>query len=681
MSFSRIVYLPELLHEQKIYYIGGQRSMSSGFFNLIREPVRQGCGVEASFLGAKKSFGFNIQRHQQENSVQLSPKGVDGKSQEGFDEARFRELARLGCPDGIPLWIATYHRVNDEALDYLFSHLPQEGIVVSFEMSPWLKAACVARSVTFLDLRHSPLRFGRDLYIAMHTNDEVLRTRILEHQVADEELRLEASLLAANVSIHRGRGEENMRYYFDLEGAFIYVGQHAMDPALLTSRGGYLQCADHAARLRELAQGRRVLYLADWGTNLRSEENPQVVAAHARAMLAETLDMPVHHCPQSIYQVLGAHEDFVLAGLSAPTLQEAFWFDRADVHQLAPFGTPLIRDGVSAADGYVQVHFQDFISPDLWHRLLAPSARPPKIARLPTLSRHCGREMLDLWGDYEKVLTWQRTVPLAIFDRSGGGLLRERVDGLVMRQARESATSPGEDSPFVSAAAIARLKNSKVGQTAYVLGNGPSLSEFDIPDLMARESFWCNRAFEIEKMGLSFQPKYYFWADQIGVQLFIDEIVKVKAGIKFFRNGVYKILLKNRFEDICNQNTIGYECREIFGMDMHDGEENFSYDPSVMVFSGWTVVLDAVQFAYYMGYSRVYVGGVDLDFSGASYFFPTETNFNPMDCTLDNIRKAFVTAKNNFEKNGRVLAKITQSPNLPLEFFRDLSLIRVKHNK
>lgn len=681
MSFSRVAYLPELLHEQKIYHIGGYPSMSNGFFNLIREPIRQGCGIEVSFFGAKKSVGFNIQRHRRESSTQSQGECDDGDLQERFDEHRFRELARLSCPGGMPLWVATYHRVNEQALDYLFSHLLQASLVVSFEMPPWLKAACVARNVAFLDLRHSPLRFGRDLYIALQTNDEALCVRLLEHQVPKEELRLEASLLAANMGIHRGREAENLRYYFDLEDAFIYVGQHGIDPALLTDRGSYQQCADYTEQLRELAQGRQVLYLADWGgTNLQSVENQQTVAASARSALAEVLDLPVHNCPQSIYQVLGAHESFVLAGLSAQALQEAIWFDRADVYQLVPSEVPLLYEDVPAAKGYAQIHFQDFISPALWHRLLTPSNQPPQFAKLSALSRHYGREMLDLWGDYEKVLTWQRTIPLAIFDRSGGGLLRERIDEQAMQHAHQPVKKSNKDNLFVSITAIEELKDSKIGQTAYILGNGPSLSEFDIPSLLARESFWCNRAFEVEKIGIKFQPKYYFFADLIGAQLFMDEVVKVQAGLKFFRNGVYQIIRKNRLDDIVNQNIIWYECRENFDTDMSDDEENFSYDPTIMLFAGWTVVLDAIQFAYYMGYSRVCVGGVDLDYSQNKYFFPTENNTNPENCILDKIRRAFVVARHHFERNGKELVKITPSPNLPLNFFCDESLVRAERS-
>ncbi|WP_323011598.1 hypothetical protein [Castellaniella sp.] len=675
MSFSQVIYLPELLHEYKARYVGGQPSMSSGFLNLIREPIRQGCGIEISSFSLRKDFHIKRQQEQQNFSGQK----LANNKWAGFDVAQFRELAVAGCPEGMPLWNATYYRVNGKALDYLFEYIPQNSLVMSFDLPPWMKQACSERGVIFLDFRNSPLRFGQDVYIALHTNDETLRTRIVDNQVSKEELRLEAALLAANMGIHRGRRAENLCYYFDLEDAFIYVGQHRLDSALWTRQGRYLQCTDYAERLYELARGHRVLYLADWGMNLKPEENVETVAAQARSELSKALGLQVDPCPQSIYQVLSAHENFILAGLSAPALQEAIWFDRKNVHQMVPSEVSLDGDGISAADAYSQIHFQDFIAPGFWHCLLTPSAQLPRVARLSALSHRCGRETLELWGDYEKALTWQRTVPLAIFERSGGGLLRERVDDLVRQQARMiTSNTPNKENQSVSVAEIEKLKNSKIGQTAYILGNGPSLRGFDVSDLMARESFWCNRAFEIEKSGIDFRPKYYFWADLIGAQMFLDDIIEVQAGKKFFRNSVYKIIHKNRPNDIEDQNIIHYECRESPGVDMHDSEENFSYDPTVMLFGGWTVVLDAIQFAYYMGYSKVYVGGVDLDYSKSGYFFSPEISTNPTDCALDNIRKAFLVARHHFEKGGRILAKITVSPNLPLEFMHDESLVRTE---
>lgn len=667
MIFSQAVFVPDLVHDQKTYYAGGQRSMSNGFFSLVKEPVRQACGIEISLMGSGKGFGFSTKSRQA------------SLRQSEFDNALFQDLARAGHDGLRPFWEATYHHMGEAATDYLFAHIQLDALLMAFDMPPWLRQACTNRGIRFLDMRHSPLRFGRDLYIALRSNDPTLQSRMKGWQTPAEELRLEASLLAANLQIHRGRGEENLRYHFDLDDCFVFVGQHPLDPALLKADGCYRGYADHVQRLRELAAGRRALYLPDWSTHLKSEETPLSMADHARSALADVLGMPVQACTQSIYQVLAAHESPVLAGLNAPALQEAAWFDQATAYQMEPACVPLTCEAIPASESYVQVHFQDFIAPVFWHTLLAPDMVAPRTPRLPALSRHCGREMLDLWGDYEKVLTWQRTVPLATFDRSGGGLLRDRVETLVQQQAR-AGSPPGrevQDSPFASARAIAKLHNSKLGQTAYVLGNGPSLNGFDLSELMARESFWCNRAFEMERQGIEFRPRYYFWGDQIGAQMFANDILTVQAGLKFFRSGTYQILRKNHSDRLALQPAVWYDCRETFGMDMHDDAENFSYDPGVMLFSGWSVVLEAIQFAYYMGYTRVYVAGVDLDYSKANYFFPSNGNdIGAMDCTLDAIGKSFTVARNHFERNGRVLAKITQSPNLPLEFFDDSSLIR-----
>jgi len=71
-----------------------------------------------------------------------------------------------------------------------------------------------------------------------------------------------------------------------------------------------------------------------------------------------------------------------------------------------------------------------FVSPGFWHRLLTPEKMPPVIDELPVIHPNHMREISDHWWDYSKAMIWQRSLWIEAFERSGGGLLRERIERL-----------------------------------------------------------------------------------------------------------------------------------------------------------------------------------------------------------------------------------------------------------
>ncbi len=640
MNFSRIACLSDPLQVSRV--------TSESFFDLVREPIRQGSGIDIGHSpGEKKRHG-------------LLPT---------FDLQQFRHLAAQEQSISLPtLWTMTYHRMPVTAQDYLFSHIPDDTLLLSCDIPPWLRQQCLARNIPFIDLRHAPLGFGRDMFIAIDTSVSTLRLRIAKQQVGEEELRLEAALLAANIRAHRRRLEETSRYNFNLDDCLIIVGQHPDSAALIGSQGQKQTFPEFANELRQLAQGRRVLHLPDFGEDHFTFPAPAEVQ---RAELSELIGTAVLPCLQNSYQILSSEDDVTLTGISAGLLQEAAWFDKP-AHPLSASFTPMAHGHDFAAAGYAAIRFQDLIAPAFWHQILTPSSAPPRLSRLPLLSRHHARETLDVWGDYEKVLSWERTLPYQFFERSGGGVLRQKLATM------EKSPTPVKhtDTYSKTSAPISQLKDSKRGQTAYILGTAPSLNLLDIEKLLKRESFWCNKAYNLEKNGLRFQPKYYFVADRFFFQESADHVMQVPAEIKFFRNEIYSLAQKSHPEESKKQNIITFESIQIPGSAMCDNEENFSYDPSVHLYSGWTVVMDAIQFAFYMGYDKVYVGGVDLDYQNQAYFWGgTARDTLPIDTITDRMRQSFLVARKHFERHGRTLAKITPSPHLPLEYIEDAEML------
>lgn len=649
--FSHIACILDLLNDDEC-------AAPHGLLDIVREPIRQGSGLDVGYMPPNaKTLGLNA----------------------GFELERFRELGARSFPAQADLWAASLHAMPAAATDYLFSHVPEGSLILSSESPPWLRQACRDRQLDLLDLRVSPLQFGRDAHIAVGATGSTLGLRIAPFRITEEELRLEAAFLGANLRLHRHRLEAQKRYRFDLDGCLVFVGQHPSDPALIGRDGRFLRCTDFADRLRELAKGRRVLHLAAF-----EDSHEFRFADQERKALSDLLGVSVAPCRQSTYQVLSAADDVVLTGISAPTLQEAAWFGKV-AHLLGEPASALPGvDGAANDDHeiYLPVRFADLTAPVFWHALLAPHAPAPKLARLPALDRHHARETLDAWSEYEKVLTWNRPLALGAFERSGGGALRQRLHALEQAHAagRPVSATGGKGDDGI-ATRIERLKDSKQGQTAYILGNAPSLRELDIGELMQRESFWCNAAFKLEELGVSFRPKYYVLSDWWAFQRWREDILQIQAGLKFLPRNVWSEMLKTSPETAENEDIIAYDLRNGTGDPLHDymfsNRENFSYAPTEGVFGGGSVVLIAIQFAFYMGYSKVLVGGVDLDYTGTHTHF-YRGRLDSADQAVahertERIRRSFITAKSHFEKNGRTLAKITASPNLPLDFFTEHS--------
>lgn len=627
----------------------GYRAAPEGFFAFIREPIRQGCGIDPGWPPTAKKPSA------------LLP---------GFDLQKFRALADWNAMHSTTFWRQTWYVAPAAAVDYLFAHVPPASLILSYDMPPWLAQACTQRGINWLDMRPSPLAFGRDLYIALRASCATLHERLVHLRVTDEELRLEAAMLAANLHAHRLDLEESYRSIYNLDASLLFVGQHPQDAALLSSTNRALCCNDFPEELRELARGKTVLHMLDTRNIPKSASlvypgGWEELAKREREALAAILGVAVKPCLQSIYQVLSSHDDVELVGISAPALQEASWFDKT-AHTLFHPNTLLTNAHALPEESHVQIRFQDLLTPAFWHTTLTPAEPPPKLPALPELERNQARTALNNWGDYEKVTTWERPLQHASFERSGGGLLRQRIEKL--EHISSITTNIGTpDDTTVMRKKIRALKNSKNGLTAYILGNGPSLNELDVGALLKEESFWCNQAYELtqRKQGLEFTPKYYFVGDPRIFEQYQEKIMAVNARMKLFRSDVYQKARIHHLHELVHQDVITFHWEKGSTMD----EGHFSDDPSLAVVRGYTVVLDAIQFAFYMGYDKVLVGGVDLDYSGTPYFFGGQTpNYMPLDSNTKKIRQAFRVAEKYFKNHGRVLAKITRSPNLPLNF-------------
>ena len=271
-------------------------------------------------------------------------------------------------------------------------------------------------------------------------------------------------------------------------------------------------------------------------------------------------------------------------------------------------------------------------------------------------------------------------MPWLAFLRAGGHIQRQRIDSMEKQLLGlgHGATARDTDAPDRMTARIRALKDSRLGKTAYILGNATSLLSLDVDKLMELDSFWFNKAFALQDKGINFHPKHYFLFDPIAMQSWGEKVMNMPAGIKFIGREAYDLAQRTWPELVATQDVIRLDVQQAPGNYMDEDENNFSHDPSKFIYSGYTSALIAIQMAFYMGYSRVLVGGVELDYS-QPYFYDEHAmrDTRAQDWLAERMRAAFIVARGHFERQGRVLVKITPSPHLPLDYLDMPELRRI----
>ncbi len=151
---------------------------------------------------------------------------------------------------------------------------------------------------------------------------------------------------------------------------------------------------------------------------------------------------------------------------------------------------------------------------------------------------------------------------------------------------------------------IEKYKDIHKGERCFLIGNGPSLRAEDLDTLHEHGEicFACNRInliFDKTK----WRPDYYAISDGTGLIVLIDDIRKVKCP-KFIAD-YYETDRKYEIE----ADNVEYLHYQFGGLKNHPG---FSFDPSKYTCEGGTALYDiCLQMAVYMGFSDIYILGVD----------------------------------------------------------------------
>ena len=147
------------------------------------------------------------------------------------------------------------------------------------------------------------------------------------------------------------------------------------------------------------------------------------------------------------------------------------------------------------------------------------------------------------------------------------------------------------------------LKNKHNGETIYIIGNGPSLKDINFDWFSDKITLASNKIF-LSYDNTSWRPSYYFVEDDLVIKQNIAEIKKLDPSNMFLASAclaetkripkaTYFILKQNHF---------------------YPNLPNFSNNISRSVFWGSSVTYSQLQFAAYMGASKVVMLGIDFSF-------------------------------------------------------------------
>ncbi len=226
---------------------------------------------------------------------------------------------------------------------------------------------------------------------------------------------------------------------------------------------------------------------------------------------------------------------------------------------------------------------------------------------------------------------------------------------------------------------ISEYKNKYSGR-CFILGNGPSLNKTDVTKLKNEYVFAVNSIFLMTESN-GFKPTFYVVEDNL---VFKENKEKIDQ-----YPGVTKILPKNYAEQL--------DCKDecyVFDMDLsfyNEGKKNryaipfFNEDLTTTFYCGQSVTYINLQLAYYMGFTEVYLLGMDFSYSipkghvqkgnhiksnadddnhfHKDYFGKGKTWKDPR---LGRVLRSYHQAKFSFESDGRRVFNATPSGELEL---------------
>ena len=228
--------------------------------------------------------------------------------------------------------------------------------------------------------------------------------------------------------------------------------------------------------------------------------------------------------------------------------------------------------------------------------------------------------------------------------------------------------------------ALTLLKDKHKGERCFILGNGPSLNKCDLTLLKNEISFAVNNIY-YKTQETGYRPSYYMVEDNHVLKENFYAINNYRCDVKFFPENY-----RNK-EALPDQSTIFIPMDCGFYREGHPYYQipRFSRDVSREVFAGQSVTIMQLQMAFYLGFSEVYLIGMDFSYDvpkstvidgvcyhsqendpnhfHPNYFGKGKIWHNPR---LDLVLESYKKCKEEFESDGRKILNATVGGKLEL---------------
>jgi len=263
-------------------------------------------------------------------------------------------------------------------------------------------------------------------------------------------------------------------------------------------------------------------------------------------------------------------------------------------------------------------------------------------------------ELLRIHNDYEVIIALS-------YDNTREIKAKLQKNGIPVKMFQDIASY--ED--FESLPEIAKFKDCHKGKRCFIIGNGPSLCAKDLDELYRNNeiTFGCNRIYKIYPY-TKWRPDYYAVSDYFILVADYENVSRIEAKVKFFPR-LDMLLLKSSVKlsdnDIRNmQEDLSLKSNDVYFYNIIrlDRKLSFSADPSKAAYiCGGTIVYYHIQLAAYMGFSEMYLLGID------------NTTANPVDMEvyLSKKRHFYLETNEDFEKGTEYYAKSKDTEQLSLE--------------
>lgn len=211
--------------------------------------------------------------------------------------------------------------------------------------------------------------------------------------------------------------------------------------------------------------------------------------------------------------------------------------------------------------------------------------------------------------------------------------------------------------------ALRRLKNSKKGKRCFIIGNGPSLKVEDLEKLTQEDCFGSNRIYKIFPQ-TKWRPLYYTTVDWRGLDN--DEVNALDTPYLFVGDYFWR---KHR---VTRDRVYVFYGHRL--LDTKLSSFRFSSDITKEVYLAATVTYANIQIAAYMGYSEIYLLGMDHTYAyvrdqkggvvrnekvASSHFFQDNDpskNYGDM----DGMTNAYIAAKQYADEHGICIYNATR---------------------